>query len=86
MSIHVLNFWPQRAKARAGVNVRGLGLHGQKRAGVRRKEFRELPAKVQETLTGTNHEPLRRVYDDVSLEDVREAVARLQRRAERQAA
>lgn len=86
VSIHVLNLWLQRAKARAGVNVKGLGFHGQKRAGVRRKEFRELPAKVQEALTGTNHETLRRVYDDVSLEDMREAVARLQRGAEQKAA
>lgn len=68
------------------MNVRGLGSHGQKRAGVRRKEFRKLPAKVQEALTGTNHETLRRVYDDVSLEDMREAVARLQRGAEQKAA
>lgn len=78
MSIHVLNLWLQRAKARAGVKVKGLGFHGQKRAGVRRKEFRELPAKVQEALTGTNHETLRRVYDDVSLTDLRNAVQRLQ--------
>jgi hypothetical protein len=41
---------------------------------VRRKEFRELQPKMQETLTGTNHETLRKVYDDVSLDQMREAV------------
>ena len=39
VSIHVLNLWLQRAKERAGVDVKGLGFHGQKRAGVRRREF-----------------------------------------------
>ncbi len=78
MSIHVLNLWLQRAKDRAGLKVKGLGFHAQKRAGVRRKEFRELPLKVQEALTGTNHETLRKVYDDVSLDEMREAVERLE--------
>ena len=77
VSIHVLNLWLQRAKERAGLKVKGLGFHAQKRAGVRRKEFRELPPKVQEALTGTNHETLRKVYDDVSLDEMREAVERL---------
>lgn len=81
VSIHVLNLWLQRAKERAGVKLKGLGFHGQKRAGVRRPEFRALPPKVQEALTGTNHETLRRVYDNVSLDEMREAVDRLQRPA-----
>lgn len=81
VSIHVLNLWLQRAKERAGLKVKGLGFHAQKRAGVRRKEFRELPPKVQEALTGTNHETLRKVYDDVSLEEMREAVEKLEGRS-----
>jgi hypothetical protein len=81
VSIHVLNLWLQRAKERAGVDVKGLGFHGQKRAGVRRREFRELPPKVQEALTGTNHETLRRVYDEVSFDEMQEAVRRLGRPA-----
>ena len=78
VSIHVLNLWLQRAKDRAGIDVKGLGFHAQKRARVRRKEFSQLPPKVQEALTGTNHETRRKVYDDVSLEEMREAMERLE--------
>lgn len=78
VSIHVLNLWLQPAKDRAGIDMKGLGFHAQKRAGVRRKEFRQLPPKVQEALTGTNHETLRKVYDDVSLDEMREAMDRLE--------
>jgi hypothetical protein len=79
--IDVLALWMRRAKQRAGVNVRGLGFHGQKRAGVRRAEFRQLPPKGQEALTGTNHETLRNIYDDVSLDELRDAMNRLRRPA-----
>jgi integrase len=78
VSIHVLNLWLQRAKDRAGLKVKGLGFHAQKRAGVRRKEFRKFPAKVQEALTGTNYETLRLVHDDVSLDEMREAMDELE--------
>lgn len=80
---HTLGTWLRRAKERAGVQVERLGYHGQKRAGVRRKEFRELPPKVQEALTGTNHETLRRVYDDVGVDEMREALALLERSSDR---
>jgi integrase len=74
-----LHAWMAKAKAAAGVEVRGLGFHGQKRGGVRTAEFRALPAKVQEFLTSTNAEMLREVYDEVGLEDAREAVEVLER-------
>ncbi len=63
------------------MDVKGRGFHGQKRAGVRRREFRELPPKVQEALTGTNHETLQRVYDEASFDEMQEAVRRLGRSA-----
>ncbi|HEX2211800.1 MAG TPA: hypothetical protein VHG93_29200 [Longimicrobium sp.] len=71
----------QRAKVWAGMDVKGLGFHGQKRAGVRRREFQELAPKGQEALTGTTHETLRRVYDEVSFDEMPEAVRRLGRPA-----
>ena len=64
------------AKHAAGINVPRLGFHAQKRAGVRREAFRELPAKVQEKLTSTTHETLRRVYDEVSLEQLRKEMGK----------
>jgi len=53
-----------------------LGFHGEKRAGVRDPRFRQLPPKVQEELAGTNWETLRRIYDDVSVEEMRAALVR----------
>jgi hypothetical protein len=44
---------------------------------VRRKEFRDLPDPVREKLTGTAARTLDMVYDDVSVEDMREALERL---------
>lgn len=74
-----LHAWMAKAKAAAGVEVRGLGFHGQKRAGVRTAEFRALPDAVKEFITSTNAEMLREVYDEVSLDDAREAVEMLER-------
>jgi len=73
-----LHTWMRRAKKRAGVQVAGLGFHGHKRAGVRRPEFRALPPKVQESLTGTTHKTLRDVYDDVSVDEMRDALRLLE--------
>jgi integrase len=60
--------------------LRGLGYHGEKRAGVRDDWFRSLDPKRQETFSRTNHRTLVDVYDDVSLEEMRESL-RERRRA-----
>jgi len=73
-----------RAKEATEIDVPRLGFHAQKRAGVRTPEFRSLPPKMQETLAGTTHKTLRDVYDDVSVDEMREAgdlVERARRRA-----
>lgn len=77
VSRSVLNDWMQRVKERAGVDVERLGFHAYKRAGIRTKEFRALPAKVQEQLTGTTHAMLRAVYDEVPFEELAEAMETL---------
>lgn len=77
VSRSTLNTWMERVKERAGIDVERLGFHAYKRAGVRTKEFRELPAKVQEQLTGTTHAMLRRVYDEVPMEELEEAMEKL---------
>jgi|GEM_PF-6037261 len=59
----------QRKKERAGKAVKGF--RGRKRAGGRRREFRELPPKVQEASAGTDHATLRRVYDRATVTDRR---------------
>jgi integrase len=70
-----LNGWMQRAKAKAGLQgVKRLGYHGEKRARVRSPEFRKLPPKVQEALTGTTWGTLHRVYDYVDLDTMRDAL------------
>lgn len=55
--------------------LRGVGFHSEKRAGVRDPEFRKLPAAIQEEIAGTNYTTLRRIYDEVTAEDIREAWA-----------
>lgn len=88
-SRHTFQTWLRRAKARwlrsiedeqerarVAALIRGLGFHGEKRAGVRDPRFRQLPPKVQEELAGTNWETLRRIYDDVSVEEMRAALVR----------
>jgi integrase len=74
---HTLDTWLKRAKERAGIEIEGLGFHGQKRAGVRRKEFRALPNPVREKLTGTSARTLDSVYDDVSVDEMRDALQQL---------
>ena len=80
----VLNHWMRKVKERSGVDVERLGFHAYKRAGIRTPEFRELPAKVQEQLTGTTHAMLKAVYDEVSFDDLAEAMERV-RHARRRA-
>ncbi|HET6230473.1 MAG TPA: tyrosine-type recombinase/integrase [Longimicrobiaceae bacterium] len=84
VSSGTLNKWMEKAKAAAGIEVPRLGFHAQKRAGVRTPEFRALPDKVQEQLTGTTIRTLREVYDDITVDELREAmdsVAGARRRA-----
>jgi integrase len=50
VSRSVLNDWMRKVKEWAGVDVERLGFHAYKRAGIRTREFRALPAKVQEQL------------------------------------
>ena len=77
VSRSVLNDWMRKVKERAGVDVKRLGFHAYKRAGIRTREFRALPAKVQEQLTGTTHAMLRAVYDEVPFEELAEAMETL---------
>jgi hypothetical protein len=77
--------WLQRAKRRFlgslpedekdawRKRLRGVGFHAEKRAGVRDPDFREMPAKYQETISGTRYATLRDVYDEVTPEEIREA-------------
>ena len=79
--------WLQRAKRRWLASVADpveraqlkerlwrLGYHGEKRAGVRDPEFRALPPAIQEELAGTNYNTLTRIYDKVTLEDMKQAI------------
>ena len=68
--------WMRRAKERAGIRIRGLGFHGEKRAGVRDPWFRELDPKMKETLSRTNHATLINIYDEVELDEMRLAIQR----------
>lgn len=70
--------WLAKAKRAAGLEVPGLGFHSGKRSRVRDRDFRELPAAIQEALVDTNHETLRKVYDEVTLDDLRTALGRRQ--------
>lgn len=71
--------WMRRAKQRAGVAVRGLGFHSEKRAGVRDAWFRSLDPKMKEKFSRTNHRTLVDVYDEVSMEEMREALQQRRR-------
>jgi site-specific recombinase XerD len=73
-----LHHWMKTAKKREGIKVPRLGYHAEKRAGIRDKRFRALPAKVQEELAGTTWDTMRKVYDYVDLPTLHEAVALLE--------
>lgn len=66
-------------RARKEEQLRGLGYHGEKRAGVRDPIFRALPPKVQEVVSRTAYETLKSVYDEVTVDDIREAVSSARR-------
>jgi hypothetical protein len=69
----------ERERLRA--QLRGVGYHSEKRAGVRDPKFRALPPPVQEELAATRYETLREVYDEVSFADLEVAQAELDGRA-----
>ncbi len=83
--------WLRRAKARwlkatpeadrPGLRekLRRVGFHSEKRAGVRDPRFRALPPAIQEAWAGTSYEVLKDVYDDVTAEDIREAIQQQER-------
>jgi len=86
-SRNMFQVWLRRAKERylrsiadpaerelIAKQLKGLGFHGEKRAAVRDPVFRALPPKVQEAIARTNYETLRRVYDAVTVDEVREAI------------
>ena len=62
------------AKLRLGKALKRLGFHGEKRAGVRDERFRQLKPKIQEAIARTNHDTLRKIYDQVEVDDVRRAM------------
>jgi integrase len=69
--------WMHQVKKKLGIDVERLGFHAYKRAGIRTPEFRALPPKVQEQLTGTTHAMLRAVYDEVPFEELEAAMGRV---------
>lgn len=79
VSGNTLNSCLQRAKGKADLKgVKRLGYHGEKRARIRSPEFRKLPPKVQEAITGTTWQTLNRVYDYVDLDTMRDALTLLE--------
>jgi hypothetical protein len=80
----VLNNWMQHAKKAAGIEEERVGFHAYKRAGVRTTEFGKFRDKLREQLTGTSRETLNEVYDDVTYEELAEAMELL-RKARRRA-
>lgn len=77
---HQLQHMMRRAKKAAKLEIRGLGFHSEKRAGVRDPSFRDLPPALQERLSGTRWETLRVVYDQVSDEALEQAQRTLDQR------
>jgi integrase len=75
----VLNGWMQKAKKAAGIEEERVGFHAYKRAGVRTPAFGQFRDKLREHLTGTTAATLRDVYDDVSYEELAEAMEMLRK-------
>lgn len=61
-----------RAKRHAGIERKYLGWHSLKRSFVRR--HKQLPTKILERMTGTSYITLNRVYDEASVDDMRDAM------------
>ena len=49
-----------------------VGFHSELRSGVRDPEFRRLPSKVQEGLSGKSYKMLTGTYDEVTVSDMRD--------------
>lgn len=86
-SRHTFQSWLRRAKSTLLASIedeeerrqmagqlRGLGYHGEKRAGVRDPAFRALPPGLQEHVARTNYRTLKDVYDEITVEDARKAM------------
>jgi len=65
---------PEEERENLRDRLRGIGFHAEKRAGVRDPNFRALPPAIQEAWAGTRYETLRTVYDEVTADDIREAI------------
>ena len=65
---------PEEERENLRNRLRGIGFHAEKRAGVRDPNFRALPPGIQEAWAGTRYETLRTVYDEVTADDIREAI------------
>ena len=63
---------PEAERAELKKRLRGVGFHAELRAGVRAPGFRGLPLKVQETVSGKSFDMLTRIYDEVTVEDMRD--------------
>lgn len=72
---------PEEQRDELRARLKGVGYHSEKRAGVRDAEFRALPPAIQEELAGTNWTTLRNTYDQVTVEDMREAMERTPKHA-----
>jgi integrase len=70
---------PEAGRPRLCEELRGVGFHSEKRAGVRDPRFRALPPAIQEAWAGTSYQVLKDVYDDVTAEDIREALQEQER-------
>lgn len=69
----LLEATPEEQRPQLAEQLRGVGFHAEKRAGVRDPRFRSLPPLVQQTIAGTRYETLRDVYDEVGTDEVRDA-------------
>jgi len=71
---------PEHEREKLRSKLRGVGFHAEKRSAVRDPSFRSLPPAIQEAISGTRFETLKTVYDEVTVDDIRESV-RSQERA-----
>ncbi len=65
---------PKAKREKLETALHRVGFHAEKRQGIRDPEFRKLPPKIQEEFSGTSWDMIRRVYDEVNVDDMREAM------------
>ncbi len=63
---------PEGERAELRERLRGVGFHAELRGGVRAPGFRDLPLKVQEAVSDNSFDMLTRIYDEVTVEDMRD--------------